>query len=54
MNCVLGLDSALARPGTTWAYEMNFVMNHAPVAGSYGNGDDIDLFVYSAITMARS
>ena len=34
---VLGHDSALlgyTRPGTTWANEMNFVMNHAPSAGS--------------------
>ena len=34
---LLGHDSALlgyAGPGTTWANEMNFVMNHAPGAGS--------------------
>ena len=31
---VLGDDSALFEPGTTWANEMNFVMNHAPGAGS--------------------
>ena len=32
---VLGYDSAMegyAGPGTTWANEMNFVMNHAPGA----------------------
>ena len=37
MNFGLGRDSALlgyAGPGTTWAIEMNFVMNHAPDAGS--------------------
>ena len=35
MNGVLGHDSALyTRPGTTWANEMNFVMNHAPHAES--------------------
>ena len=34
---VLGHDSALqgyAGPETTWANKMNFVMNHAPGAGS--------------------
>ena len=34
---VLSHDSALSRytgPGTTWANEMNFVMTHAPGAGS--------------------
>ena len=33
----LGHDSALkgfTGPGTTWANEINFVMNHAPGAGS--------------------
>ena len=35
MNGALGHDSALygyTGPGTTWAHEMNFVMNHAPGA----------------------
>ena len=31
MYGVLGHDSALY--GTTWANEMDFVMNHAPAAG---------------------
>ena len=34
---VLGHNSALkgyTGPGTTWADEMNFVLNHAPGAGS--------------------
>ena len=34
---VLGHDSALqgyTRPGTTWANEMSFIMDHVPVAGS--------------------
>ena len=33
----LGHDSALSGytgPGTKWANEMNFIMNHAPGAGS--------------------
>ena len=37
MNDVLGHNSALVgytRPGTTWANEMNFVMNPAPGVGS--------------------
>ena len=37
MNGVSRHDSALVRlygPGTTWANEMKFVMNHAPGAGS--------------------
>ena len=37
MNGVLGHDSALSGytgPGTTWANEMNFGMEHAPGAGS--------------------
>ena len=37
MNGVLDHDSALSGytgPGTTWANEMNFVINHAPGAGS--------------------
>ena len=35
MNAVLGHNSALVYwVGTTWANEMNFVMNHAPGAGS--------------------
>ena len=37
MNGVLGHDSVLyvyTRPGTTWANEMNIVVNHAPGAGS--------------------
>ena len=36
MNSVLGHDSSLKGytwPGTTWANEMNFVMNHASGAG---------------------
>ena len=36
MNGVLGHDSALydyTEPGTTWATEMIFVINHAPGAG---------------------
>ena len=33
-NGVLAHDSTLVRPGTTLANEMNFVMNHAPGAGS--------------------
>ena len=33
MNGVLGHNSALGL-GTTWAKEMNFVMKHAPGAGS--------------------
>ena len=34
MTGILGHDSALQGyigPGTTWANEMNFVMNHAPI-----------------------
>ena len=37
MNGVLAHDSALygyIGSGTTWVNEMNFVMNHAPGAGS--------------------
>ena len=37
MNVVLAHDSALygkTGPGTTWANEMNFIMKHAPGAGS--------------------
>ena len=37
MNGVLGHDSGFVRlfgPGTTWANERNFVVNHAPGAGS--------------------
>ena len=37
MNGVLGHDSALkgyTGPGTTWANEMNFMVNHASGAGS--------------------
>ena len=37
LNGVLGRDSVLVRlywAGTTWAYEMNFAMNHAPGARS--------------------
>ena len=36
MNGVLGHSARLygyAGPGTTWANEMNFIMNYAPVAG---------------------
>ena len=36
----LGHDSALQGhmwPGTTWANEMSFDMNHAPGAGQSGN-----------------
>ena len=36
MNAVLGHKSTLfgyTGPGTTWANEMNFVLNHAPGAG---------------------
>ena len=37
MNAILGINSALqiyTCLGTIWANEMNFVMNHAPGAGS--------------------
>ena len=37
MNGVLGHDSVLIRlywAGATWGNEVNFVMNHAPGAGS--------------------
>ena len=37
MNSVQGHNSALegyTAPETTWANEMNFIMNHAPGAGS--------------------
>ena len=37
MNAVLSNDSALegyTGPGTTWANEMNFVIEYAPGAGS--------------------
>ena len=34
MNTVLHCKAGYMRPGTTWAREMNFGMNNAPVAGS--------------------
>ena len=37
MNGVLGCDLALygyTEPGITWDYDMNFIINHTPGAGS--------------------
>ena len=40
MNGALGHDAVPYGAGTTWAFEMNFVMNHAPGAESIARLDD--------------
>ena len=42
MATILHCKLTLIKPGVTWAYDMNFVMNHVPGAGSIATDSEVE------------